>query len=69
MSRTLNEFSVNSPTCNQNELSGLVTKFWFGPIRTDAESIPTLSHWGLIAMAGVLGIVGFMVLRRRKVTA
>ena len=31
--------------------------------------IPTLSEWGLIAMAGVLGIVGFMVLRRRKVTA
>jgi len=31
--------------------------------------IPTLSEWGLIAMAGLLGIVGFMVLRRRKVTA
>ncbi len=31
--------------------------------------IPTLSEWGLIAMAGVLGIVGFMVIRRRKVSA
>ncbi len=31
--------------------------------------IPTLSEWGLIAMAGVLGIVGFMIIRRRKVTA
>jgi hypothetical protein len=31
--------------------------------------VPTLSEWGLIAMAGILGIVGFMVLRRRKVTA
>ncbi len=31
--------------------------------------IPTLSEWGLITMAGVLGIVGFMVIRRRKVTA
>jgi len=31
--------------------------------------IPTLSEWGLIAMAGILGMVGFMVLRRRKVTA
>ncbi len=31
--------------------------------------IPTLSEWGLIAMAGLLGIVGFMVMRRRKVTA
>jgi len=33
------------------------------------EPIPTLSEWGLIAMAGILGIVGFMVMRRRKVTA
>jgi len=34
-------------------------------------TIPTLSEWGLISMAGVLGIVGFivMVIRRRKVTA
>jgi len=31
--------------------------------------IPTISKWGLIAMAGILGIVGFMVIRRRKVTA
>jgi len=35
----------------------------------NARPIPTLSEWGLIAMAGVLGIVGFMVMRRRKVTA
>ncbi len=34
-----------------------------------ASNVPTLSEWGLIAMAGVLGIVGFMVMRRRKVTA
>ena len=32
-------------------------------------NIPTLSEWGLIAMAGILGIVGYLVLRRRKVTA
>ncbi|MCZ6554920.1 MAG: IPTL-CTERM sorting domain-containing protein [Candidatus Dadabacteria bacterium] len=31
--------------------------------------IPTLSQWGLIAMAGILGIVGFMVMRRRKAVA
>ncbi|MCH7517975.1 MAG: IPTL-CTERM sorting domain-containing protein [Candidatus Dadabacteria bacterium] len=36
---------------------------------TETRPIPTLSEWGLIAMAGVLGIVGFMVMRRRKVTA
>jgi len=33
------------------------------------EFVPTLSEWGLIAMAGILGIVGFMVMRRREVTA
>lgn len=32
-------------------------------------NIPTLSEWGLIAMAGILGIVGFIVVRRRKVAA
>ncbi|HSC34138.1 MAG TPA: IPTL-CTERM sorting domain-containing protein [Thermodesulfobacteriota bacterium] len=32
--------------------------------------IPTLSEWGLIAMAGILGMIGlFAVMRRRKVTA
>jgi len=35
----------------------------------EATDVPTLSEWGLIAMAGVLGIVGFMVMRRRKVPA
>jgi len=32
-------------------------------------NVPTLSEWGLIAMAGILGIIGFMVIRRRKATA
>ena len=31
------------------------------------QLVPTLSEWGLIAMASILGIVGFMVIRRRKV--
>jgi len=26
-------------------------------------TIPTLSEWGLIVMAGVMGIIGFMVIR------
>ena len=34
-----------------------------------ARNVPTLSEWGLIAMAAGLGILGFMVIRRRKVTA
>ncbi len=37
------------------------------PRNCNVIAIPTLSEWGLIAMAGVLGIVGFMVMRRRKV--
>ncbi len=35
----------------------------------EPANVPTLSQWGLIAMAGLLGIVGFMVIRRRKVAA
>lgn len=31
--------------------------------------IPTLSEWGLIVMAGILGITGFMVAKKRKVSA
>lgn len=36
---------------------------------SDPNPIPTLSEWGLIAMAGVLGIVGYIVVRRRRVSA
>ncbi|GJM16687.1 MAG: hypothetical protein DHS20C13_20140 [Thermodesulfobacteriota bacterium] len=32
-------------------------------------AVPTLSEWGLIAMASILGIFGFMVMRRRKALA
>jgi len=38
-------------------------------LRMQTRNVPTLSEWGLIAMAALLGIVGFMVIRRRKVTA
>jgi hypothetical protein len=34
-----------------------------------ANPIPTLSEWGLIAMAGVLGIAGYLIVRRRRVNA
>lgn len=33
------------------------------------SNVPTLNEWGLIAMAGILGIVGFIVMRRRTATA
>ena len=32
-------------------------------------AIPTLSEWGLIAMAGILGIFGLLAVRRRKAAA
>ncbi len=38
-------------------------------VAPQVAQVPTLSEWGLIAMAGILGIVGFMVIRRRKATA
>ena len=33
------------------------------------RSVPTISQWGLIAMASLLGIAGFLVARRRQLTA
>jgi len=35
----------------------------------DTREIPTLSEWGLIAMAGILGFIGFVVIRRRQAAA
>ncbi|MEM7008269.1 MAG: IPTL-CTERM sorting domain-containing protein [Thermodesulfobacteriota bacterium] len=32
-------------------------------------AIPTLSEWSLIALAAVLGVIGFIVIRRRAITA
>jgi len=49
---------------NCNEQSGLCSGFV-----PDPDPVPTLTEWGLIAMAGVLGLVGFMVIRRRKASA
>jgi hypothetical protein len=34
-----------------------------------ARNIPTLSEWGLIATAGILGIAGLIAVRRRKAAA
>jgi len=45
-------------------------KCTFFNVRVVISPIPTLSEWGLIAMAGILGIVGFiMVIKRRKLMA
>ena len=34
-----------------------------------SANIPTLSEWGLIVMAGILGIAAFLAARRRKAAA
>ena len=47
-------------------LDGLI--FEPGPFFVPEFPIPTLSEWGLIAMAGVLGIIGLLAIRRRKAT-
>ena len=36
---------------------------------TPSRPIPTLSEWGLIAMAGLLGIVGFIAVRKKYAVA
>lgn len=38
------------------------------PIRR-VRPIPTLSEWGLIAAAGILGLAGLVVLKRKKAAA
>ena len=43
--------------------SNIVEKIW---IKT--RNVPTLSEWGLITLAGILGMIGFFVIRRRQIT-
>lgn len=45
--------------------SNIVDVVW-EPIK---RNIPTLSEWGLIAMAGILGLIGLFAIRRRKFAA
>jgi len=46
---------------------GLVTCTFFN---VGTATIPTLSEWGMIAMAGVLGVIGlYIAIRRRRATA
>ena len=47
----------------------LLYELSFGQCEPFTRNVPTLSEWGLIAMAGILGLVGFMVIRRRQATA
>jgi hypothetical protein len=38
-------------------------------LNASPAEVPTLSEWGLIAMAGVLGLIAFFVIRRKKALA
>ena len=44
----------------------LIYELSFGTCSGFTRAIPTLSEWGLIAMAGILGIIGLIAIRRRK---
>jgi len=39
------------------------------PPPPSVTTVPTLSEWGLIAMAGLMGMAALLVMRRRKLTA
>ncbi len=39
-----------------------------GAFEVASANIPTLGEWGMIVMAGLLGILGLMAIRRRKLT-
>ncbi len=62
-------FQSDADFTGQNADGGKEVFLFTCIIPVTAHNVPTLSEWGLITMAGVLGIVGFMVIRRRKVTA
>lgn len=53
---------IDDPMPGSTSEFGLVTQFGFFTPR----SIPTLSEWGLIATAGILGIAGLLAVRKRK---
>ena len=62
---TNDEWTIDEPTsfnCDNTDLF----LYCFEQCDNPPPAVPTLSQWGLIAMAGILGIVGFMVMRRGK---
>ena len=46
----------------------LISNLSFGECSA-AENIPTMSEWGFIALAGILGITALLAIRRKKATA
>lgn len=56
----------NDDSCEERELPCIIE---YESSEAAINAIPTLTEWGLIAMAGILGIAGFMVIRKRRLTA
>lgn len=61
------EFFENRECIVEEDEQG-VTGICVGEEPDITRNIPTLSEWGLIALAGAFGIIGFILLRRRKAT-
>ena len=59
-------FESNANINGQNSFPG-VDQIWITTCLNPmmARNIPTLSEWGLIAMAGALGLIGLFAIRRR----
>lgn len=56
-------------TLSPEDFSACKQRLILGCNLRSIRAIPTLSEWGMIAMAGVLGIIGLILARRRKVVA
>lgn len=71
-----NEIFFADPAGDSIEINGL-TYEWIdcellvaelNGVPLEPRPIPTLSQWGMIAMAGLIGIVGFIAVRKRAVS-
>lgn len=65
-SRNVGTDTISATFTNDNSgiiLSNFIQKIWL------SVTIPTLSQWGAISIAGILGLFGFIALRKRKAAA
>ena len=76
LNRLSNEIALADPSGDSITINGLFYQWQdcellvneLNPVRV-TRPIPTLSEWGLIAMAGILGLIGFIALRRKAAVA
>jgi len=47
----------------------LISTLSFGKCNVITREVPALSEWGLIAIAGILGVIAFVVIRRKSIIA